>query len=947
MRTKILLLTLLVLFSNYCLFADDSLKFAHDIYQVKPNPKASFYTLKNGFRYILLPNKTPEKRVLIYLFVNAGSLNEKNDQQGLAHFLEHMAFNGTKNYPGESMIAFFKKIGMDFGGDTNAYTDFGETVYSLNLPEEKLMKDGISIMSDYAMNMLLANDEIEKERGVILSEKRERDDIEYRIQYQEFQFAMPGCLVAERFPIGLEDSIKTFKRDNFVDFYTTWYRPENMVLVVVGDIESKKWSKSISKAFDAFKAKAPKGDSPVLKDVGHKGVKINYYYEKEAANTNIGISTLVIKEPEVETYLEKSKSHLAESAANYILNKRFSEKLTQKNIPIVSGNVNTEVWLKKIVSGSISATCKPENWKLSLALIENELRQALEFGFTDQEFLLFKKEYLNQLDNAVNTMSTIESQDYVGRIINSLSEGLPFLDATQSRDILKPILEKLTKDDALKSFKQYWEFDHRLINVSGNVDIKDAINEIKKVYEDAKGIELNPQRDEAMITFPYEPKPTITGKIVSLEEFKELGFKRIVFTNNVVVNFKKTDLKKNCINFNINFGLGALAEPSNKEGISHLAGIVMNEGGLEKLSKTDLVKSLAGKNVSSYFSVEPNSFIFQAETTPADFELNLQLCRAMLLNPGFREEADEVMKKTIDQMYNSLASNISEYYQNALVSKLTAGERFMSIPDRKVLESFTLNDVKVWLLGQFKDAAIEINIVGDIDEAKIPDLVAVYFGSLETRKKIEPKKIKDLALAKSFDVTEDFHTKISKALVSLMIPTIDFRQIDEVRQLNLLGKILDEKALKLVREKLSISYSPNASHSFDQDYKNFCYLQFSADIEPKNIEATKNAFESIIKEVFEKGITSEDLESVRKPTVNQIKDFIKTNEYWLERVLKDSYGEPENLKFAATFLKSYEQITAQQVNTMIKKYLILDKKSVFVLQAVVDKKESSEPVKKE
>ena len=153
--------------------------------------------------------------------------------------------------------------------------------------------------------------------------------------------------------------------------------------------------------------------------------------------------------------------------------------------------------------------------------------------------------------------------------------------------------------------------------------------------------------------------------------------------------------------------------------------------------------------------------------------------------------------------------------------------------------------------------------------------------------------------------------------------------------------------LELVREKLSISYSPGASHSFDQDYKNFCFLQFSADIEPKNIEATKNAFESIIKEVFEKGITSEDLESVRKPTVNQIKDFIKTNEYWLERVLKDSFGEPENLKFAASFLMNYEQITAQQVNSMIKKYLILDKKSVFVLQAVADKKESSEPVKKE
>lgn len=943
---KLLKFFLILILSNIFLNADEPIKFAHEIYQVKPHPKAKFYTLKNGFRYVLLPNQSPKNRVLIYLFVNAGSLNETDNQQGIAHYLEHMAFNGTKNYPGESMVAFFKKIGMDFGGDTNAYTDFSETVYTLNLPDEKLMNEGISIMADYAMNMLLTPEEIEKERGVILSEKRARDDIDFRIQYQNFQFVLPNSLIAKRFPIGLEESIKAFKREDFLNFYETWYRPENMVLIVVGDIDAKKWGISINKAFETFKAKSEKSEAPILKDVGHHGLKVNYYYEKEATETKVEISTVVIQPIELKSFLDKTKIELAESAANNIFNKRIAEKISQKDYPLINGYVSSGLWLKQVHSGTIEATCKPENWKASLSIIETELRKTLQFGFTDQELMLFKKDYLSQLDNAVKTMSTRESQSYINQIVGALSEGLPFLDSTQNRNLMKPLLEKLSKEDVLKEFQKYWAVDHQLISVAGNVEIINAEAEIKRVYEESKVLVVASEKETKLAQFPYESKPVFSGKIISKEDFSEFDIKRLTYSNNVVVNLKKTDFKKNEILFNISLGLGSLSEPSDKEGLSHLASIAINEGGLEKISRPELEKTLSGKNIKLSFSVEANSFDFQGEATPENLELNLQLCRAMILAPGFRNEAHEFWLKSLDHQYASIELNMMDLYQNLISEYTSGGNKSLYFPARKILEKLNMNDAKNWLLSQFKDGMIEINIVGDFDVNKTTEMLSAYFGSLPERKKHAPKILKDLALKKKFEISKNIVTKIKKSLVFITIPTVDFRQISEVRRLNLLGRILEEKTMKLIREDLAISYSPSAGHRFDQNFKNFCAIQFNADVEPQNVIPVQKAIESIIKEIYEKGITLEDLEAVRKPTVLQIKDYINTNDYWVDRVLKNSVTEPENLKFASTFLKEYEDITVDQINNSIKRYLLYENKSQIILSATIEENSAlSEPIK--
>lgn len=920
------------------LFSQDSLKiekekFAHEIYNVPPHPKATFKVLENGFRYVLLPNKTPEKRVMVYLYVDSGSLNETDKQQGIAHFLEHMAFNGSKNFPAGTLIEFFKKMGMNFGGDTNAHTSFDETVYKLNLPEEKYREDAIKIISDYAMNILLSPEEIEKERGIILGELRARDNIDHRIRDQNLKFTFPNSLIYNRQPIGIKEVIQNAKQDEFLDYYLTWYRPEAMALVVVGDITTSDWEKNIEDSFNSFKAKAPKRPKAVLTDPGHKGVKINYYFEKEGYETTVEISTAYLKKNADLTIKEIKKMELTEHAATSILNQRLKDKLSQKDNPYTSGRFRVSDWMNQIKSGTIEVNCKPENWKLSLMLIENELRKALQYGVTKQELELFKKDYLNRLDKEVSSMSTVNSNTYMSKILNSISDKNPFQDAVQIKELMKPILDELTKDDILKEFKKYWDVDHRLIAVNGNAEIKDGENEVKKTYEEACKIEISEQKEEALIPFPFEPKPEKSGTIVSKDEIKDLGFTRIVYSNNLVFNFKKTEFKKNEINFNLNLGEGALSSPQGKESLSHVSAIAIMDGGLTKLSKKELLKSLTGKNVSAQFYVDANNFLIQSNTTPEDFELNLQLCRATLLFPGFREESYEAIKKNIDQKYNYINSEISAYFRNMITKKMTKNNPFLSLPERKTLEAITLAEIKEWLMTQFKNCSIEINIVGDFDEKKTIELVSLYFGSLPERQKIIPVKMQSINLKERFEEVEDYKTSVKKALIFQAIPTTDYRDSKEILKLNLLGQILSDKTRKLVREKLAMSYSPGAGHYNNKDFKDYCYFQFTADVDPKNIGAVKDAFDSIITDAAKEGLTQEDLDGNRRPILNSIKTNVQTNGYWLNRILSGSYADPQNSKFIYSMAEGYEAVTLDQINETAKKYLKLENRSVYILQA--------------
>ena len=352
----------------------------------------------------------------------AGSLHEEDNQRGVAHFLEHMAFNGGENFAPGTLVEFFQRMGMSFGGDTNASTGLDRTQYMLELPDTKetTLAEGLRVLADDAGGLLLRTEEIEKERGVILSEKRSRDTIAYRTQLAQLQFVLGTTRLPSRMPIGLQEVIERAPRERFVEFWNTWYRPEKMVVVVVGDVETPAVERQIVATFAALKPRAPAKPEPSLGTIAtFDGVRAGYHPEPEASSTRVSLKCITAYKPAPDTAANRIRK-LPSALAFAILNRRFSELAKKEAAPFMQAAASVSESFKFVREASIELTCKAERWPAALALGEQEFRRALEHGFQPDELKEVVVSYVSGLEQAVKSASTRRSGTVAGAQLASL-----------------------------------------------------------------------------------------------------------------------------------------------------------------------------------------------------------------------------------------------------------------------------------------------------------------------------------------------------------------------------------------------------------------------------------------------------------------------------------------------------------------------------------------------
>src|SRR5688572_26287215 len=368
---------------------------------LKPDPAARFGKLENGVRYVVRTNREPRDRASLRLLVFAGSLHEKEDQRGLAHFLEHMAFNGSKHYPPGALIEFFQRMGMSFGADVNANTSFDRTIYQLELAhaDHATLVEGMRVFSDYASGLLLSEDQIDQERGVILSEKRARDSAGYREFVAQFEAMLGTTLLPKRLAIGVPEVISKAKRERFLDFWNTWYRPENMVVVAVGDWKDEAGvEKIVREHLGNLRARAPPRPKPALgKLPKFDGVRPIFHAEPEAPATNISIASITPHAHQPDTAARR-KDLLRRHVALAMLNRRFSILGKQENAPFTSAWASVSEQFDFLRDSRVQLVCKSEQWPNALTRGEQELRRAIEHGFTAGELSEAVANRSNQLE---------------------------------------------------------------------------------------------------------------------------------------------------------------------------------------------------------------------------------------------------------------------------------------------------------------------------------------------------------------------------------------------------------------------------------------------------------------------------------------------------------------------------------------------------------------------
>ncbi len=501
---------ILIILSIFCFISScTSFQRANDAEKLFINdPALVTGTLSNGFRYVLMKNHKPANRVSMHLAIQSGSMNETDKQRGLAHYLEHMLFNGTEHFPPGELVKFFQSIGMDFGGDANAHTGFFETVYDIVLPKgnEKNLNDGFMVMHDYANSALLLTSEIDRERNIILAEKRDRDSASYRMFESTINFELNGMRIPSRLPIGTEKVIQNAKKKQLKDYYDTWYRPSKMFLIIVGDFDTIMTEQTIIKKFSGLQPRAPEKKENTPGKVDHKGVKAFHHYEKEVGKTSVSIET-VDDTPLIKDSLSFRKMNIVKILANSILQNRLDVLTAKHETPFTSASVSSGIYLKNVKYSDISADCSPQNWDKTLTIIEQNLRTAIKYGFFPKELSRAKENYITTLKRAVKEAPTRDSNQLARQIIRTITNDKIFLSPENELELFKPFVNSLNIDDVNNAFKKIWSADHRLIIVNGNADLSGqtigAEQKIHQVYIKSANIPVTKPEKEKEVSVKF------------------------------------------------------------------------------------------------------------------------------------------------------------------------------------------------------------------------------------------------------------------------------------------------------------------------------------------------------------------------------------------------------------------------------------------------------------
>jgi len=906
-----------------------SRQLAHKNSELKPDPNLRFGSFSNGLRYILMPNPKPENRVSMHLFIQAGAMHEKSDERGIAHYLEHMLFNGTQHFAAGELVKYFQSIGMQFGPDVNGRTGFYSTVYDLDLPEggRESLDNGLLVLRDYAAGALLEAQEVEKERKVILAEKRTRDSVDYRIFKETLRFELPDALISRRLPIGTEQVIKSADRELLKNFYDAWYRPERMFVVMVGDFDMETAGELIKSRFSSLSPRAAGRGCPEPGEISHSGINAFYHYEPEAGETRVTIET-VRKRPQPLDSTSLRRERLLSDMAGQIINHRLDEMLNQPETPFTSARTSAGNYLHYVQASEIHADCAPEKWAATLQRIEQTLRKALKHGFTESELLRVKEERLMDLKQRVKSADTRDSGHLARRIINSLDNRRVFQSPAQEQDLLAPMIEAADRESVHETLKRDWAPDHRLVLVTGNAKLsgKDdpAENQILHTFKNSRQTRVKPPVEAAALKFPYLDPPAGSSRITSKETIEDLGIVRIEFANNVTLNIKKTDFKDNQVIAALAFGGGNAVEPPENPGLSTLSREILNMSGLGNLNREELKRVLAGKNTKIGFHVEENQFVFQGQSVTEEVELLFQLFYAHLKDPGFRPAAYELAMRQFQQKYESWRHSI----HGALLLDgrrfLAGGDSRFGMPDYASFKKNSLMDVKKWIRPAVTRAPLEISVVGDVDMEAVVQNAEKYFGAMEPRIKQDNPADKDrrpvfpTGQSRRIEVP----TKINKGLVDVAFPTDDYWDIRRNRRLSVLSNVMSDRMRTKIREKMGAAYSYYAYNQASRAYRDYGVYHATVEIAPADADKVIGAVKQIAADLARHGVSEGERDRAVKPILTNIRERRKTNEYWLNNVLKGSRRHPEQIDWSRTFLSGYEAITAEALSRMAGRYLV-------------------------
>ena len=888
------------------------------------NPKVKVGKLANGLTYYIQQNSKPEKRVELRLALNAGSILETDKQQGLAHFVEHMCFNGTKKFPKNELVSYLQSLGIQFGSDLNAYTSFDETVYILPVPTDKpeLVDTGLEVLKEWAFNVTFDGTEIDKERGVILEEWRLGRGAEQRMQDKQFPVILKGSQYAKRLPIGQEKILRTFKHDVLRQYYKDWYRPNLMAVIVVGDIDVAAMEQKIKTIFG--EAKNPEKEKPRKSfDVPpHKETLVSIATDKEAAFPSVGL--LFKKKPrEIKTeqdYFEKLKTDVFSG----MLNERFEEIRLSPNPPFSYAGAYYGDFVRGVDAFSVGANTSEKDLEKALRTLLTEIKRLEKHGFVQQELDLYKKKYLANLEKRYNERDKTESGTIVWQYVSHFLEGKPAPGIEYDYEFAKKNLDKIKLEDLNQIIKTLVTKENFVVTIQAPE--KEGVKvptekDVRAILAEIEKIDVKPYEAKQVATSLIEGISIKEGKIVSEKRNEKLGINEITLSNGVKVILKPTDFKNDEIVISaFRNGGSSLASDEDIHSVSYITQVIA-ESGINNLSQTELQKSLTGKNVRINPFISNLSEGFNGNSTPKDLETAMQLLHLYFVAPRQDEQAFQSKMQRDKGFLGNLLSNPQFYFYNEYFKWLYNNHpRAISF----IPEFDKINYAKgfAYYKDRFSNAAdFTFIFVGAFQENEIKPLLEKYLASLPNTGRKEMWKDNNLRPLSGKHEKVVVKGSDPKSFVQIGF-TGEEKEYNEQNAylLSALADLLDIKLIEKIREEASGAYSVGADGNFSKLPRPSYSFFISFPCDPKRVdELTKLALDEV--EKIQKGeIDAKDLDKVKEQRKRKMEVDIKTNRFWASN-LQNAFFQGQNPEYVLDWEKRLEWISKENLQNIAKKYL--------------------------
>lgn len=892
--------------------------------QLQPDARVTWGALDNGLTYAILPHQEPPERVSLRLYVRAGSLQEEEDQRGLAHFLEHMAFNGTTHFPANRMVEYFQRLGMSFGADTNAHTGFDETVYKLELPnaDDALLQDAFKLLRDYADGMLLTEEEIEKERGVILSEKRTRDSVSYRSYIARMGFLYPESRIATRSPIGIESVIKEADKPTFESFYRRWYRPDRLAVVVVGNITPQAIEPLIKQHFTSLVAAETTAPNIDLGTLGPEVERAHVHTEMDAGGVDV---SLTIRRPYqfVPDTPAKRLRGLELYVASTVINRRLSKRLESPDVPFISGRLYTYDWLDFVTVGTLTLSCEPENWQQTLTLAEQELRRVIQHGFNASELEEAKANVLRYFERQVSTRPTRKSKQLASDLVRALADRDVFTSPEDELAHAQRDLATMTPQSVIATFRAAWQDRKLQAFVTGKIKIEGDADAVLSVLQDSAAQPVAPLPEEEKQTFAYQHVGP-TGTVQSTQKVEDLGITSIRFDNGVRLNFKQTDFAAETVSVLFRFGEGELSLPADNPGLKEMLQQAFKAGGLKAHSRTDLSRIFAGTTVGGSFAVHGDDYRLSANCKTTELRDQLAYLCAFLQHPGFREDARERAIRSYERSYEAQQKQADGIWQDQVTAYLANGDKRFGMPTPAQFAAVTTADMRQAMAEPLQSRPLEVTLVGDIPYEVALQAAADTVGALPERETAwhDYAERREVVFPAAGPLcTFHYETELEKAISLVIWPTDDIWDIRKTRRLGVLASVLSDRMRIEIREKQGASYSPRAFSSASDVFTGYGFVGAFVRCAPDTAEELNALLARLAADLAANGPTDDEVARALKPRLESLKQWVRNNSYWTNNVLASSGRHPQRFDWARSMQADIEGITNRELAALAESYL--------------------------